>query len=619
MITNIIWHKTLHKKKFLKKIDLFKMPGDINNIDTVNTYFQPDDTYFNKKKINNSILKVIETNLGNPRKSVNVNNNFYSNIFYKDLITANIILNYLKKNSEIRILEIGAGLGVLQVILNNVIKKTRVTLIDFKKNLNVQKYYLLNEYKKNPKKEFNYHTVEGLNLKNLKKVNSEKFDLVINTDSMQEMSLRQINIYLNYIFENIKDEGIFYFQNHYHHEKSTYKFDQVYNFKKKFEVIYELFKEKYFCGQNENQISLILKKNKNSKKYIPSSNLLKNSKQKKLIKYLNLLEKNKNNKKKIYESLKNKLNSNRRSLFYSNYWLIKFFGLSIAYCDSSFLNKKFISNILIRTKCNRSKLRILKIIHSYDNRFKLDFFKKHFEFKNLDFYDQIIYAKIFSLNDVECKKILSKKSHYNNKIIEFVLNNLLEQLSEKSIHNLLNLVDSKQLIYDYDFFYLLHKLKLKKFNFSKNFLIKKVLKTKTINTILIKYLIINNFKLNKIEKFLKKIDYYEKNFICKIVLLFYPNSVTIKNNLTKRILSSSNYRELLFIFEIFLELNQKSGNLIILKDILDRMKKFKSIFTSQDIEIFNYLVKKKGHLNFEIIKLVCDDSQKYFFDGPNWK
>ena len=145
------------------------------------------------------------------------------------------------------------------------------------------------------------------------------------------------------------------------------------------------------------------------------------------------------------------------------------------------------------------------------------------------------------------------------------------------------------------------------------------MKTKTINTILIKYLIINNFKLNKIEKFLKKIDYNEKNFICKIVLLFYPNSVTIKNNLTKRILSSSNYRELLFIFEIFLELNQKSGNLIILKDILDRMKKFKSIFTSQDIEIFNYLVKKKGHLNFEIIKLVCDDSQKYFFDGPNWK
>ena len=72
-----------------------------------------------------------------------------------------------------------------------------------------------------------------MNLKNLKKVNSEKFDLVINTDSMQEMSLKQINIYLNYIFENIKDKGIFYFQNHYHHEKSNLKFNQVYNFEKK--------------------------------------------------------------------------------------------------------------------------------------------------------------------------------------------------------------------------------------------------------------------------------------------------------------------------------------------------------------------------------------------------
>ena len=111
MITNIIWRKTLQKKKFLKKINHFKTPGDVNNIDTVNTYFQPDDTYFNNKKINNFILKVFETNLGNPRKSVNVNNNFYSNIFYKDLITANLILNFLKTNSEIKILEIGAGLG----------------------------------------------------------------------------------------------------------------------------------------------------------------------------------------------------------------------------------------------------------------------------------------------------------------------------------------------------------------------------------------------------------------------------------------------------------------------------------------------------------------------------
>ena len=510
-------------------------------------------------------------------------------------------------------------MGVLQVILNNVIKKSKVTIIDYKKNLKVQKYYLSNEFKNNPEKLFDYYSVEGMNLKNLKKVNSEKFDLVINTDSMQEMSLKQINIYLKYIFENIKDKGIFYFQNHYHHEKSNLKFNQVYNFEKKFEVIHELFKEKYFCGQNENQIALILKKNKNSKKYLPSFNLLKNSKQKKFIKYLNYLEKNKNNNKTIYKSLKIKLNLNKRSLFNSNYWLIKFFGLSIAYCDGYFLNKKIINNILIRTKCDRSKLRILKIIQTYDNRFKLDLFRKYFEFKKLNFYDQIIYAKIFKLNDLECKKILGKNFNYNNKIIEFVLNNLLNQLSEKTIHNLLNLIDPKQLIYDYDFFYLLYRLNLKKFNFSKNFLIKKILNSKTINMLLIKYLIINNFKLNKIEKFLKKIDNYEKNFVCKIVLLFNPDSIKIKNNLIKSIYSSSNYRELLFIFEIFLELNQNVSNFQILKDILDRMKKFVSIFTIHDIEIFNYLVKKKEHVNFEIIKLICDDSQKDFFDGPNWK
>ena len=126
--------------------------------------------------------------------------------------------------------------------------------------------------------------------------------------------------------------------------------------------------------------------------------------------------------------------------------------------------------------------------------------------------------------------------------------------------------------------------------------------------LLIKYLIINNFKLNKIEKFLKNIDNYEKNFVCKIVLLFNPDSIKIKNNLIKSIYSSSNYRELLFIFEIFLELNHNVSNFQILKDILERMKKFESIFTIHDIEIFKYLVKKKEHVNFEIIKLICDDS-----------
>lgn len=56
-----------------------------------------------------------------------------------------------------------------------------------------------------------------------------------------------------------------------------------------------------------------------------------------------------------------------------------------------------------------------------------------------------------------------------------------------------------------------------------------------------------------------------------------------------------------------------------LKKILKRMKEFKSIFTSSDIKMFNYLFKKKNHSNFRIIKLACDDSQKSFFDGPNWK
>ena len=138
---------------------------------------------------------------------------------------------------------------MLQVILNNVIKKSKVTIIDYKKNLKVQKYYFSKEFKNNPEKLFDYYSVEGMNLKNLKKVNSEKFDLVINTDSMQEMSLKQINIYLNYIFENIKDKGIFYFQNHYHHEKSNLKFNQVYNFEKNLKLFMNYLKKNIFVDK----------------------------------------------------------------------------------------------------------------------------------------------------------------------------------------------------------------------------------------------------------------------------------------------------------------------------------------------------------------------------------
>ena len=177
----------------------------------------------------------------------------------------------------------------------------------------------------------------------------------------------------------------------------------------------------------------------------------------------------------------------------------------------------------------------------------------------------------------------------------------------------------KKLIYDYDFFYLLKKLKVKKFNIFQNYLIKKILKTETINSNLIKCLLNDNYEVKKIEKFLKKIDNYDKNFVCKVSLLFYQNNSIIKNELKIRASKTSNYRELLFVFEIFLELEHNQRNSLVLKNILKRLEKLKTIFTINDIEIFKYLVKKKNHLNFETIKLVCDDSQKGFFDGPNWK
>ena len=36
------------------------MPGDVNNLDTVNTYFQPDETYFNNKKLKKILKRMKE-------------------------------------------------------------------------------------------------------------------------------------------------------------------------------------------------------------------------------------------------------------------------------------------------------------------------------------------------------------------------------------------------------------------------------------------------------------------------------------------------------------------------------------------------------------------------------
>ena len=56
---NIIWKNTL-KKKIISKSDInfFKTPGNICNLDTVNTYFQSDESYFDSKK--NFIKEIYE-------------------------------------------------------------------------------------------------------------------------------------------------------------------------------------------------------------------------------------------------------------------------------------------------------------------------------------------------------------------------------------------------------------------------------------------------------------------------------------------------------------------------------------------------------------------------------
>ena len=612
---NIIWKNTL-KKKIISKSDInfFKTPGNICNLDTVNTYFQPDESYFDSKK--NFIKEIYENEyFGYPRKTIYVKNKFYSNIFYKDLITAHTIARFLLRKTSLNILEIGGGIGTLQVILNQILTNSNMILIDFKKNLEIQKHYISNSISN--KNSFYFISAEEFTEKLLPK--KIEFDLVINTDSMQEMSKSQIEKYLCIIKNNLKKDGIFYFQNHYLHENSHLKFSSVYKFKNKFKVIYEEFRENYFCCQNENQVCLILKKVAKSKLYNPRKSLLRFSKKKLFLNLVNKIKINNNNQLEIL--IKKKIIQKNISPI-SNYWLVKYFALAVALNTKNSFNEKIVSNILNNIKCNRTKLRILSIYKfSNDSYQNLNYFKKFFNFYSLDIYNKINYIKIFNSKNYVLLNIIYNNKNYNNKIVEFIIDNAINLIDKDTFFYLLSKINSKQLRYDFEIFKILNYVGLYKINSRDikklEIIFSKIKLNKMLFNIIFKK---DSLKLHK-NKILS-LTGYEANFFAKVLISFsnvklLPEKI-FKNNLYK----TKKLREVLFIFYSFIYLDKNKNNILMLKNILKKMIKFRSIFTNYDFELLKILVhikKNFSNKSFTLFLYALDDTQSIYSDGPNWK
>jgi phospholipid N-methyltransferase len=614
---NIIWKNTL-KKKVISKEDLkfFKTPGNIYNLDTVNTYFQPDESYFSGKK-KNYISKVEESNLfGHPRKTINGKKKLYSNIFYKDLITANTILGFCRKKASLNILEIGGGIGTLQVILNQVFINSNVTLIDFKKNLEIQKHHITNSIKNN--NSFYYIPVEDFRKNSLQK--NIKFDLVINADSMQEMSKSQIEKYLCLIKNNLKKNGIFYFQNHYLHEDSSLKFSEVYKFKNKFKIIHEKFRENYFCCQNENQVCLILKRDSQSKLYNPKKYLLKHSKKKIFLDLLKKIRINNNNKLILEVNKKFKLKGNKLCLD-SNYWTVKYFALGVALNPKKFLNLKKISNILNSTKCNRSKLRILTIYSFSQKNFNINHFKKFFKFNSLDIYNKIIYIKIFKSDKSILSGIIYSNKNYNNKIIEFIIENTCNLIDKSTFFYLLSKINTSQLHYDYELFNILAVANKYKLNLRDIKKLELIFNKNKLNKMLFGII----FKKNSSKSYNNQIfnlKSYDKNFAAKVLISFSNIKLLPVNLFKSNLIKTKKLREILFIFNSFIYLDKNLNNILMLENALKKLIQFRSIFTNYDFQILKVLVNLKKNFSnklFTSFLYAADDTQAIYSDGPNWK
>lgn len=179
----------------------------------------------------NQIRNVPRSNLFNPPKKFGECGHLVNGVIVNhDTITyqerINIleksgVLQYLRENQEkkgkLKILEIGGGYGALGFWFQSAFPRIQYTIIDLPESLLFSSIYLSQSC---PKKKTSFgieKSDEGFRFvpNYMSDHLNESFDLIINTLSMSEMSLFQVEHYAELMKEKwIKDSGLFFEQNH---------------------------------------------------------------------------------------------------------------------------------------------------------------------------------------------------------------------------------------------------------------------------------------------------------------------------------------------------------------------------------------------------------------------
>ncbi len=125
---------------------------------------------------------------------------------------------FLNKPAQaVRVLNIGDGYGFLSLLIKEIYPQAKIVFVDLGKTLLFQAYYCQKVFpqarvflvKKDEtavvNTDFIFCAAENLEL-----INDQKFDVVINIASMQEMNVATISRYFKFLRCHIEKEGVFY-------------------------------------------------------------------------------------------------------------------------------------------------------------------------------------------------------------------------------------------------------------------------------------------------------------------------------------------------------------------------------------------------------------------------
>jgi len=268
------WSHTLREKghKFiLSELLEMRAPGNRVNSWMVDSLFSIDDTAID---LNNpyvaTLMKVGESDFGNPRKDVCIEGQYFSSLFLRDVNNAAFLIRLIEQSGfkKPRVLEIGGGTGLLMYLLKTYFKGD-ITLfaVDIPETLLIQEWYLRNCfpdtshcYKATYEPvDFNNGGINFINAYVLKQQNVQ-FDIAINFSSMQEMNKCAVEAYINYIELNISSKGLFLFQNRFGQSTNCVTEPSEYSFETNWKIeVAEIMNPFDICDEGE-QLRLVLRR-----------------------------------------------------------------------------------------------------------------------------------------------------------------------------------------------------------------------------------------------------------------------------------------------------------------------------------------------------------------------